>query len=102
MAGGRPVYSRKLAEVHLARSSQGGEAEFRIDWHRVALPIIQQPLPEDRANRQIANGFQMALDWQVQGRIQVLPEAGGWSKVLDVFESDHIRAMDNNGNSRIW
>lgn len=46
-AGGRPVYSRQLAEVQLARAGQDREAEFRIDWHLVALPIIQQQSPQD-------------------------------------------------------
>jgi len=41
-AGGTIVYYRELAQVHLARSGQEKEAAFRIDWHLVALPIIQQ------------------------------------------------------------
>ncbi len=45
--GGRLVYSRELAQVHLARAGQEGEAEFRIDWHLVALPIIQQQSTHD-------------------------------------------------------
>jgi ABC-type cobalamin/Fe3+-siderophores transport system ATPase subunit len=40
--GGEPIYSRELAQVHLARSVREKEAEFRIDWHLVALPIIQE------------------------------------------------------------
>jgi hypothetical protein len=55
-------------------------------------------LPEDDANRQIALGFQLELDWPVQRRIQVLRPAGGWSRVLDAFEADHIGGMDRNGN----
>src|SRR5438105_3277386 len=55
-------------------------------------------LPEDDANRQIAIGFQLDLDWSVQRRIQVLNPAGGWKRVLDTFESDHLGAMDRNGN----
>jgi hypothetical protein len=41
-------------------------------------------VPEDDANRQLVNGFlnEPAL-WP--RTIQVLPNAGGWSKVLDVF-----------------
>jgi len=34
---GKPVYRRELAEVHLVN-----EASFRIDWHLVALPIVQE------------------------------------------------------------
>jgi hypothetical protein len=51
-------------------------------------------LPEDDANRQIANGFiqNITLDSHV---IQILPPAGGWSHVLEKFESEHIREMRN-------
>ena len=50
-------------------------------------------LPEDDANRQLANGF--LLHQSVSGRrIQVLPVAGGWKKVLDRFGSDYVREMD--------
>jgi hypothetical protein len=49
-------------------------------------------LPEDNANRQIANGF--LLDSSLFTRkIQVLPEAHGWTKVLDCFKEDHIKPM---------
>jgi predicted ATPase len=46
-ADGRPVYSREAAQVHLARTGQEREANFRIDWHLVALPIIQQQSASD-------------------------------------------------------
>src|SRR5260370_5697610 len=50
-------------------------------------------LPEDGANRQIANGF--LLDQSLMTRqIRVLAEAGGWTKVLEQFESVHVRKMD--------
>ncbi len=46
-------------------------------------------LPEDDADRQIAVGF--ILDPGVdQRRIQVLPPAGGWLKVLESFEKNHV------------
>jgi hypothetical protein len=46
-------------------------------------------LPEDDANRQIANGF--LLDPSIKLRnIQVLNPAGGWGKVLDSFLEDHV------------
>ncbi len=44
-AGGKAIYSRELATVHLTRSNSP-EATFTIDWHLVALPIIQQ-FPEN-------------------------------------------------------
>jgi predicted ATPase len=42
--GGKPVYTRKEAQVNLAKSGQDQEkeAKFRIDWHLVALPIVQE------------------------------------------------------------
>ncbi|MEW6129617.1 MAG: AAA family ATPase [Acidobacteriota bacterium] len=45
MVGGNPVFTRKGAQVHLARTGQGEqekEARFLIDWHRAALPIVQE------------------------------------------------------------
>jgi hypothetical protein len=49
-------------------------------------------LPEDDANRQLANGF--LRDPHLQARnIQVLPEAGGWREVSGRFQSDHVPAM---------
>jgi hypothetical protein len=49
-------------------------------------------LPEDDANRQIANGF--LLDPSIKLRnIQVLQPAGGWGKVLDSFLNDHIAEL---------
>ncbi|HTS26539.1 MAG TPA: hypothetical protein VMH81_11740 [Bryobacteraceae bacterium] len=51
-------------------------------------------LPEDDANRQIANGFLMGLDQPTLKQIQVLPPAGGWKAVLHEFESNHVVGMD--------
>jgi predicted ATPase len=45
--GGKTIYSRAVAEVHLARSGPEKEADFRIDWHMVALPIIQEQSKSD-------------------------------------------------------
>jgi predicted ATPase len=45
--GGKPVYTREVAQVHLARTRQENEAKFLIDWHLVALPIIQQQSTTD-------------------------------------------------------
>lgn len=40
--GGKPIYTRQLAQVSLAKTIGEGEAKFRIDWHLVALPIVQE------------------------------------------------------------
>ena len=50
-------------------------------------------LPEDDANRQLANGFQLDQTLAAQ-RIQILEEAGGWREVCDRFAQDHILGMD--------
>jgi len=44
---GKPVYTRDLAQVHLPITSQEKEAKFRIDWHLVALPIVQEQSTKD-------------------------------------------------------
>ena len=44
---GNIVYSREMAQVQLVRSGREKEAGFRIDWHMVALPIIQEDSVED-------------------------------------------------------
>ncbi len=51
-------------------------------------------LPEDDADRQIANGF-LKDPALLTHRIQVLPPADGWMKVLECFKSDHVRQMDS-------
>lgn len=44
---GAPVYTRKLAQVHLAKVGREAEAKFLVDWHLVALPIIQEQSSKD-------------------------------------------------------
>lgn len=49
-------------------------------------------IPEDDANRQIANGF--LLDANVDTRrIQVLEVAGGWQKAVTTLTSDHFNGL---------
>ncbi len=54
-------------------------------------------LPEDGANRQLANGFQLDLSLDTR-RMQVLKEAGGWQEVIRSFEAEHVPEMDRNLN----
>jgi predicted ATPase len=42
-----PVYTREVAQVHLAKTGQEKAAQFRIDWHLVALPIVQHQSEKD-------------------------------------------------------
>jgi len=51
-------------------------------------------LPEDDANRQLANGFHLELD--LTRKMQVLLPAGGWIQVLKRFLSDHVPEMHRN------
>jgi ABC-type cobalamin/Fe3+-siderophores transport system ATPase subunit len=42
---GEPVYRRELAQVHLLRTGQ--IADFLIDWHLIALPIVHLKPADD-------------------------------------------------------
>ena len=46
---GRPIYSREHAQVTLAKDDLGqkAEAKFLIDWHVVALPLVQEKSKTD-------------------------------------------------------
>lgn len=44
---GKPVYNREMGQVHLAGTGRQKDAHFVIDWHLVALPIIQQQSTND-------------------------------------------------------
>jgi hypothetical protein len=52
-------------------------------------------LPEDKANRQIINGFLLEGAIEKVNKVQVLPEAGGWTAVIDRFCHDEVGAMQN-------
>jgi predicted ATPase len=50
--GSRAVYNREAAQVHFemergSLKALAGGSNFPIDWHLVALPIIQQRSPQD-------------------------------------------------------
>lgn len=47
IVAGNPVYSREEAQVSLHHSAQNREAQFRVDWHLVALPLIQEQSETD-------------------------------------------------------
>ena len=52
-------------------------------------------LPEDDANRQIANGILLheSVDFR---SIQVMPTTGGWTRACDVFVDEYVPLMKNN------
>jgi predicted ATPase len=47
LVAGDRIYSRKEAQVSLYNSTQNRETQFLVDWHLVALPIIQQQSETD-------------------------------------------------------
>ena len=47
-------------------------------------------IPEDGANRQLLTGFQLEFPTR---QIHREPEAGGWLKVRECFEEEHIAGM---------
>lgn len=49
-------------------------------------------LPEDDANRQIANGFLLNPNLNIRA-IQILQPSGGWRKALDSFTNNHLSKM---------
>jgi hypothetical protein len=55
-------------------------------------------LPEDDANRQLANGFRLELDSNRQRQVQIDPVAGGWLAVLELFVLVHIPGMARYAN----
>jgi hypothetical protein len=57
-------------------------------------------IPEDDADRQIANGF--VNHHRVDGRrIQVMPAAGGWSPVLDTFKKEYISLLQGSAFAHV-
>ena len=47
LVSGEAIYSLKEAKVTLYNSSQNREAQFLVDWHLVALPVIQEQSETD-------------------------------------------------------
>jgi ABC-type cobalamin/Fe3+-siderophores transport system ATPase subunit len=43
----KPVYVRKEASVTLAKDNKNHEPQFSVDWHLVALPVIQEKSDTD-------------------------------------------------------
>ncbi len=39
---GSPIYSRDLSKVQLPAKGKNKEANFQVDWHLIALPVIQE------------------------------------------------------------
>jgi hypothetical protein len=57
-------------------------------------------LPEDDADRQVANGF-LLEPTLLNNRIRVLEEAGGWNEVIERFCSIYATEMDRYPERRM-
>jgi hypothetical protein len=56
-------------------------------------------LPEDDANRELANGF--ILNQAINPRVvQIMPPARGWTKVLRKFRDDYLEGMRTKYQNR--
>jgi len=57
-------------------------------------------IPEDDADRQIADGF-VLHHGVIDAQIKVMPPAGGWKKVLQTFEDEYVPRLRTNCNAHI-
>jgi hypothetical protein len=56
-------------------------------------------IPEDDADRQIANGFEQHPSATRQ--IQVVAEAGGWAEVLEIFRTEYVPLLQQSVNTHV-
>jgi hypothetical protein len=87
---GKPVYTREIAQVHLAREGQEKEASFRVDWHLVALPVIQEKSTKDPLSilkrwlagmlilQPIPSLIRGESDHEIEWPTRQLHDLGGW------------------------
>ena len=59
-----------------------------VNKHKAHVWVI----PEDDANRQLANGFVLSLP-AGEICIDIRPASGGWPKVLDQFVNEHAKQL---------
>jgi hypothetical protein len=60
-------------------------------------------LPEDDADRQIANGFRSSYHLgNANRKVWVVNEAGGWLKAKDLLEQTYVPHLQNYGRSIEW
>jgi len=57
-------------------------------------------IPEDKANAQILNGFLMHYSVNFRA-IGINPVAGGWGRVLDIFEEEYVQYLRNYPASHV-
>jgi hypothetical protein len=62
-----------------------------VNRHKPHVYVI----PEDDANRQLANGF-IGHDQVLARAVQVMPPAGGWKSVLKKFADEYLPVLTAN------
>lgn len=87
--GGNPIYQRRAAQVTLHTGSQNREAQFSLDWHVVALPVIQEHSPKDPLRR-----FKLWLAHSII--LAPIPELMTGKSGIDTLKP--IRSASNLGN----
>jgi hypothetical protein len=58
-------------------------------------------LPEDDANRQLAVGFLLEPQVVMGRQIQILPPAGGWTKVRDKFLEEYLNDLERDSHGHL-
>jgi predicted ATPase len=101
-----PVYTRELAQVTLARDNQGPpcHSTFRIDWHLVALPLVQEQSEADPISickrwlarllilRPVPSLISGASTEEILEPVPSLSNFGGWfSKLLAVTPAAYVQ-----------
>lgn len=57
-------------------------------------------IPEDDADRQIADGFILHPGVATR-QAQVVEPAGGWTRVLDTFKKEYVPLLQQNGRTHV-
>ena len=89
---GDPVYTRELAQVNLAKGGREEGANFRIDWHLVALPIIQHGSQDDP----------LFLFKQWLGRMLILRPAPSLMRGGSEHEDETLQPLPAVSNFGAW
>jgi ABC-type uncharacterized transport system ATPase subunit len=80
------VFSRSLASVNLIRRLNGDPVQFQIDWHLVALPLIQE--------EQKAGPLSVFKNW-LESLLLIAPVPSVMTGIATVSST----GLDRNGNS---
>lgn len=88
---GEPLFSRELAEVTVNRAAQGREDSiFSMDWHLVALPVINDAVA--------TNAMQKLRDWMA-GMVLLAPIP---QQMTEVAQGADFAISQNADNMADW